>query len=176
MTVADRVYESFKKYTESDYDNAAIQAFIAIDGTAKKVFKTGENKKRFTNLIKANLDLISKVIFLKDDIPEDEFINNKNLASLLYDMRCSILHEGVIGQVSWDKKRLAFENGIYLVPNSLIIALIFVVIAQPENIDENLEWGMHVEFFYKKRGIRFRFKEWIGDKNRIMNHFNHLYS
>ncbi len=130
MSIADRINECLKKYTENDFDNALIQAFIAIDGTAKKTLGIKENKKRFTGLIKANLDLMSKVIFLIDNIPENKFLNDKTLADLLYDMRCSILHEGFLEKVVWNKSKMTFTGGKYLVPESLIIALVFVAIAQ----------------------------------------------
>ena len=146
MSIAARINESIAKFQKNELDNSAIQAFIATDGTAKKVLNINANKQRFTKYIENNLDLISKVMFLIDEIPYNNFLNGKKFAELVYEMRCSILHEGFINEIIWDEKKLKFENGFYFVPKSLIIALLITAVVQKENIDEPIEKGIITEF------------------------------
>jgi hypothetical protein len=174
MSIAARINESIVKFQNNELDNSAIQAFIATDGTAKKVLNINANKQRFTRFIEDNLDLISKVMFLIDDIPNEEFLNGMTFAELVYEMRCSILHEGFLNEIIWNEKKLKFENGSYFVPNSLIIALLITAVVQTENINEPIERGLFTEFFYKNNGIRIRYSEFKGEKARLLEKFEHL--
>ena len=174
MSIGARINESIIKFRNNELDNSAIQAFIATDGTAKKVLNIGANRQRFTKFIEDNLDLISKIMFLIDEIPDDAFLNGKKFAELVYEMRCSILHEGFLNEIKWNEKQLKFENGYYFVPNSLIIALVITAVVQRENIDEPIDGGIFTEFFYKKKGIRMRYIEFRGEKDKLLELFEHL--
>jgi hypothetical protein len=176
MSIAERINEATRKYINSDFDNAIIQAFIAIDATAKKVLNIDNNKKRFLELTENNIDIISLTMFLIEKIPNDNFLDGKKFSELIYKMRCSILHEGFLNKVKWDEKRLSYEDDVFIVPHSLVIALIFVVLAQSENKNENIEHGLYTEFFYKEKEIMFRYSEYLGEKEKMMNLFQHLLS
>ena len=176
MSISARINESVSKFRISEFDNSVIQAFIAIDGTAKKVLNINANRQRFEKLIEDNLDLISKIMFLIDEIPNNAFLNGKKFAELVYEMRCSILHEGFLNEIKWNEKKLEFKDGFYFVPNSLIVALLITSVVQKENIDEPIEKGIFTEFFYKEKGIRIRYVEFKGEKDKLLDLFKHLTS
>ena len=176
MSISARINESVSKFRISEFDNSVIQAFIAIDGTAKKVLNINANRQRFEKLIEDNLDLISKIMFLIDEIPNDAFLNGKKFAELVYEMRCSILHEGFLNEIKWNEKKLEFKDGFYFVPTSLIVALLITSVVQKENIDEPIEKGIFTEFFYKEKRIRMRYVEFKGEKDKLLDLFKHLTS
>ena len=175
MSVAARINESIFKFQKNEFDNSVIQVFIATDATAKKIYNIHHtNRQRFTKLIEDNLDLISKIMFLFDEIPANDFLNGKKFADLVYEMRCSILHEGFLNEIIWNEKHLKYDNGFYFVPNSLIVALVITAVVQTENIHEPIERGIFTEFWYKEKAIRIRFIEYKGEKAKLLEKFKHL--
>jgi hypothetical protein len=168
MSIGNRIDEAFLKYARQDYDNAAIQTFILVDGTAKKKYKSNNNKDRFTALINDDLDLISKLVFFSYRVPNELILDNKTFADIIYQMRCSVLHEGFLDKVEWNERRLAYENETYIVPSGLLIALIILAVTSPENSSEKVNPGMIVELFYKQSGIRMRLAEYLGKRESLL--------
>lgn len=169
MSIGNRIDEAFSKYMNLDFDNAAIQTFILVDGTAKKKYKTNNNKDRFTALINDDIDLISKLVFFSYQLPHGLVLDNRTFADFVYQMRCSILHEGFLDKVEWNERRLAYENETYFVPSGLIIALILLAVTSPENSGENVNCSWVAEFFYKESGITVRLAEFLGKREEFLS-------
>lgn len=168
MSIGERIDEAFSKYLSQDYDNAAIQTFILIDGTAKKKYPTKKNKERFIALINDDLELISKLVFFSYKVPNGLILANRTFADLVYQMRCSVLHEGFLDKIEWNDRRLAYENDTFLVPSGLIFALILVAATSPENSTESVGSGWSADLFYKERGVKLRLSDYLGKRDEFL--------
>ncbi len=185
MSISHRIKEAFLKYwiyeqnniLTNELDNALIQVMIAVDGTATKEYPKippkEKNQMKFEWFINNNLDIISRVTFFSFKMASDFKINEKTFATLMYEIRCNILHNWFVKDIIWNDRSLKYEDGKYYIPRFLLMWLLSAVIWSETNKDEIINHGVWstipvIELWYKNKDIRIPFDQYIWKKSEIL--------
>lgn len=167
MSIAKRVAEAVEKMAQDDAEGALIPISIAIDATASKHFKC-QGRKCFKEFIHDNLGLITKVGFgpsilninLKYDHPHLE-PNPDGLCSIedifYHVVRCGLLHAGELPSTLKfvNEYKFQVEDGLLVLPSSLIYGLIAAVVVCPEKLDQTIpdNYALNIRGFEIKLNI-----------------------
>lgn len=151
MAISERIREAMDRMSEKKPEAALIPASIAIDATAKRSHGGGVGD-RYKALLHDNLALITKVglgpsikesFRLKYDHPR--IIPGENglcsIEQILYHaVRCGLLHEATLpSNLKFVEESIVkVEDGLLVLPASLVNGLIVAVVVAPVNKDESL--------------------------------------
>lgn len=159
MKIQDSIRLCMRDYEAKEYESAMLHACNAVDGMANELYDYGDDKKRFTDFVRKNYDIISAVSFPCSYFQKCEFpvrINGKDektLAQLIYVVhRCNHCHGNeipvefkLILDEEPDEKTLverevfgadiysdfSYMNGALRINARIIPALVMAVVLQP---------------------------------------------
>ncbi|MBE7466105.1 MAG: hypothetical protein HS116_21725 [Planctomycetes bacterium] len=175
MSIAKRVAETFERMAQNDAEAALLPISTAIDATATKHFKR-RGRKSYKDFIHENLGLITKVGFgptimninLRYNHPDLKAGPNGlcTIQDILYHVvRCGLAHAAELPSTLKfvDENRIQVENGLLVLPASLIYGLIVAVIVCPENSNQTISSN----YVLNTRGFRIVLNDWWGRKSEL---------
>lgn len=158
MTIAKRVGETIEQMAQNDPEGALLPISSAIDATATKQFQR-RGKKSYKDFLHENLELITKAalgtsiqnINLKYNHPELEVTANDvhPIQDILYHVvRCALTHFAELPETLRfvDEQKFRVEQGLLVLPASLIYGFVVAVVVCPVNSDQSLPdaYGLNV--------------------------------
>jgi len=179
VSIAKRVAEAVEKMAQNDAEGALLPISSAVDATATKHFNR-RGRRSYKDFIHENLGLITKValgpsvlnIKLKYDHPDLETGPDGlcTIEDILYHVvRCGLAHSAELPSTLKfvDENRFQVDNGLLVLPASLIYGLIAAVVVCPENTDQSIadNYGLNV------RGFQIRLNDLWGRKAELENLF-----
>lgn len=177
MKVGDSVRKAIDDWEEAEFDAAMLHACNAIDGTARKVFPTAQNKPRFVRLLRENYHILGPMGAPGIDLARTRFPvkiekptagGSPDIADVIYTIhRCSHGHgdelpEGfeLVPDADGPARltRTRFERGKVRFSDRLIFGLVAVAVFSPANADQRVP-----ETYYLTFGLqRLPINEWWG--------------
>ena len=158
MGVARRIRESVEKLSSGDAEGALIPVCIALDATAGKTYPSLSSSGRFKAFIRENVALNTTAGFggctiggisLAFNHPKIKLDRHGccPFEDILYQVRCSLLHEGEIpiNITFGPEPRLGGSNPLQI-PRSMIVGLIVAVVCAPANAGVNFDTGLQLNF------------------------------
>jgi len=147
------VTKAFKSFLEGDYEDALFQICPGIGATAKKEGYKGCDGKKYKDFLRANIGLITNIIFGVSlsglDIQSNSRGKAESIEEIIYHViRCSLAHEVTLPEgFSISENQIAHN----VIPKTIIPALIMAVVLSPTNLAEKTEPTFHVWFNGEKK-------------------------
>lgn len=177
MSIGKMVLEAVEKMAQKDAEAAMLPISSALDATATKYFGQ-RGRKSYKNFIHENLGLITRVGFgpsilninLKYDHPDIEKRPNGmcTIQEILYHaVRSGIIHNAEMPanlQFVYESK-FQVENGMILLPASLVYGFIASVVVCPANTDQSVAEGYGLNI----RGFQVELNKLWGKKQQLEN-------
>ena len=158
VSIADRVFESIKKYELGDLENALIQLCIAVDATSKREFPgTKKVGDRFRAFVRSNLDIVTFSMF-GDCVPMFK-VGEHSMEAFIYKvLRCGLLHEGELSErfkFVEIGELIAIGANKWRVPKTFLFGLTLAVVGARSNFRESLPvdfkvWWCHKQFNFSE--------------------------
>lgn len=152
LSTMNRLTHAIDSVSLGDYESALLDIVTLIDSSAKKLYGTKKVGRRFRKLLDDKKVLIFWLFtggrFNVDGIHVTFGTDNpKTLSELIYDpLRNALVHEA---QFPKDMRIITepafgYDNGVFLFPRSLVLALLLMLISLPCNVryKERLTYGL----------------------------------
>lgn len=179
MSIAKRVTEAIDKMAKNDAEGALLPICTAIDATVKR-YRGASGRKNYKDFLHENLGLITKVglgsaisnFHLKYDHPDIQQNTDGTcqIQDILYHaVRCGLTHEAKLppNLRFTDEYKFAAEDGILILPASLIQGMIVAVVACPVNSDQSVSENYEINI----RGFQIKLNKLWGKQKEILNLF-----
>ncbi|MEQ3723520.1 hypothetical protein [Alcanivorax sp.] len=162
--IASRIEKAIESYQESDYEDALLQLFPAMDATAKKRYSKFGNAKRMKQFIADDHGIIwaAATGMLIGSIN----IDGTDLPSAVYKFaRCTLIHEGGLDRrISFNAPGMVMLSANnWRFPPTFIPALIMIVVMAPEN--KGLTSSTELDYGFL--GQQLQIDQLWGDKARV---------
>lgn len=177
MSVGKRIAEALQKMSTGDSEGALIPTSIAVDATAQKQFphkKNNESYKRFIGyylptITRASLGGLStaglRFGYSHPDIKATPD-GTASIEQILYHLvRCGLLHNARLpkGLSVTSEGKIGVENGILVLPDSLVLGLLLAVVVSPVNANEAAPDDCMIEHQGQRRPLN----EFWGRKDKL---------
>ncbi len=151
MNISRVVREAIDKWVAGDVEHAWQQAVIAVDATAKATLqhvypRRNQNRKRFTEFIKQNIDVITRCSFgnvtvtggILSSCAHPELKPTPGLhpiEDIIYQIRCDLLHEAAVSPTIQFTDELVIGSGgpVTKISSVFVLGLISAVIVAQAN-------------------------------------------
>ena len=157
--IGKRVFEAVEKVQDGDPEGALIPVSIAIDATSRKQYgnrgrRDKKGKSRYKQFIHEYFPVITRVAFggsaigqlrvkyyhpeIKNEQDPDGFCSAEAIFYCV--IRCGLLHEACLpASLKFEEgNSITVQDGLLVLPASLIVGLVMAVVVCPANADESL--------------------------------------
>ncbi len=152
MSISDRVADAIDGMAQGNTEGALISICPAIDATASKHYNK-RGKQSYKRFVRENLSLITKAAFggatfgqirLKYAHPELPKVADdlQPIENILYHVvRCGLLHTAELPDTLTFvvENRFRVDDGMLVLPASLVVGFVVAVIACPANSDQTTD-------------------------------------
>lgn len=158
MALSQRVERAIDEVGKNHFEEALLQAAIAIDVTAKKYFKSAKSSKsNYKQLLKEYSWLIELMAFQGINLDDSRFgnfpidgISEPSFQDLIYHtVRCNLVHgDGVPENFEFsDGNIFSMRKDHLILPKNLIWGLLAVVVFCPANSNQESSSGYWLGVF-----------------------------
>jgi len=180
MKIGKLIRKAIDEWQNEDYETAMLFACIAVDGTAAKASPNkSQNKKRFTDFLRANYSIFGPMGAPGIDLINTRFPvpvraptasgNTPDIADVIYSIhRCTHAHgdELTEGFELWPDARgsspcttILIEKGKIRLSDRVIFGLCAVAVFSPHNKDQSVPDGYFLTF---GKSAKLVINEWWG--------------
>jgi len=150
MSIGKRVAEAIQKMSTGDSEGALIPTSIAVAATAQKQFPHKKNNESYKRFIRHYLPTITRAslgglsttgLRFRYSHPDIKAApdGTASIEQILYhSVRCGLLHNAQLpkGLSVTSEGKIGVENGILVLPDSLVFGLLLAVVISPMNANE----------------------------------------
>ena len=136
-----RILGAVEALGRGDHEGAMLHLSALVDATGKRMGFNG-TRNRCQGFIKAHEPLIQFLYsggMISVEGPDQMAWGGMTLADALYKLvRCPVVHEGEIPDVTWTDSKIGGEPSDYFIPERVIWAVLLCAVAEPKNAGQRL--------------------------------------